>query len=241
MSNTTLHPRALVALALMALGNQFASAATVSGSYQGIIDRDSGLGLIGQVLRVDFSYDSAVPGSPSGDATFYTDLFESITVTIGSNSWQWQSAGGSFAFLNNDDLITFAIGTEDRISAFASTFIGPDLAPLPVSPDTYSLRIALSDNEPAGEPDGLADDTQLPAVAPDPDLFSGPGINLLGFSFRTGSGEGPDTVNYTISTAGVSNAAVIPIPAAAWLFLSALGVTRFIARGRHRRAATARR
>jgi hypothetical protein len=228
MSHTT-HHRGLVTLALIASGCQLASAATVSGSYQGIIDSDSGLGLVGQVMRVDFSYDSAAPGSPSGNATFYTDLFESMTVTIGSNSWQWQGAGGSYAFLNNDDVITFLIGTEDRIIAEAATFVGPDLVPLPVAPETYSLRIALSDNEPAFAPDGLSDDTQLPGIAPDPDLFSGPGINQLAFSFRTGSGEGPGSVFYSISTAGVSNAAVIPVPAAVWLFLSALGIMRLLA------------
>lgn len=144
---TCLRPLALALLAVAGLG-QPTLAAPVSASYQGIIQSDSGLGLLGQVLRVDFSYDASISGSPSGSATFYADFIESMTVRIGAHQWNWQPGGSASMFLNNDDVITFLIGTEDRIYLEAAGFSGPDIAPEPAGAESYRLSLFLSDNEP---------------------------------------------------------------------------------------------
>lgn len=188
-----------------------ANAAIVSGSYQGVIDSDSGLGLIGQTMQVDFSYDDATPNTFG----YFDNYLVSMAVTIGSNTWLWDSVNGySSAFLYNDSFQSFAVGVEDSVSAFNDTFIGPDLV---AGADWYSFDLYLSDNTPNDAPDGLVDDTVLPAVAPNPSLFNTPNGNFMTFSFVTGD---PETGNrYFISTANVSN---VPLPSAAWLFGTAL-------------------
>lgn len=209
-----LHKSSLGSIAAVALWFGSAHAAPVGGSYAGIVDTDSGLGLIGQTMRVDFVYDDAATGSASGSATFYDDFLESLSVTIGPHVWVWQSASGSqFAFLNNDDDISTPIGVEDRIYASAGTFVGPNLPAETVDANSYTFSLRLSDTVPTGMPDGLSDDTTLPTTAPDPDAFSGPGTNEMEFRFFTGHPEFGGTF-YRIATANVTT---IPVPAALWL------------------------
>lgn len=156
-----------VALATPAL------AANVSGSYEGTVASDSGLGLIGLPFRFDFTYDDATVGAPSGNTTVYTGPLLSATVTIGTNVWTFNPGSGDSTFrLNNDDVITFAIGTEDRVSMLTSDYTGPDFGTGATGSGAFSLSVTLSDNVPAGAPDGLSVDTTLPASAPDPALFS---------------------------------------------------------------------
>lgn len=205
--------------AIMALGliGSSAHAAIVSGNYQGIIDEDSGLGLIGQTMQVDFSYEDTT----AKNSGYFQDYLVSMAVSIGSNTWSWDSVNGSsYVFLDNDSVQVYSIGTEDRVTAGNDTFTGPDLV---AGADGYNLDLYLSDNLPNGAPDGLTDDTVLPAVAPNPDLFNtpAPNANSMVFSFFTGDPEFGG-VNYFITTSNVTNTAVVPLPPAAWLFGSAL-------------------
>jgi len=112
----------LILLSLISCG---AFAAIVDGSYKGVIDQDSGLGLTGETMRIDFSYDDSVAGSASGSSTFYSGLINTFSVTIGSNVWSTPVGGGSASlFLNNDDVIVFSAGTEDRISLTVGSHFG---------------------------------------------------------------------------------------------------------------------
>lgn len=169
-----------------------ARAATVTGSYAGLIAEDSGLGLLGQTLRVDFSYDDSVAGSAIGAAFFYQDFLESLVVSIGGNSWTFDGVDGfDSLFLNDDDVITFAVGVEDRLSLSADVFNGPDLGTGTVNPASYSFSLFLSDNVPFGSPDGLGADDVLPASAPVPELFSLDlgSANRMSFSWVVGDPE----------------------------------------------------
>lgn len=199
-----------------------ARAATVTGSYSGVIAADSGLGLLGQTMRVDFSYDDAVAGSSSGAAFLYQDFLESLVVSIGSNSWTFDVVNGfEFLFLNNDDVITFANGVEDRVNLFADVFSGPDLGTGPVDPATFAFSLLLSDNVPAGSPDGLDADNVLPASAPVPELFTlspAGDANNMRFSWFVGDPEmGGDF--FLIVTDSVTT---VPLPAGVWLLATGL-------------------
>ncbi|NNM01514.1 MAG: hypothetical protein HKO62_12245 [Gammaproteobacteria bacterium] len=163
--------RILIAAATAAsLVTGSAPAAEISASYEGIIASDSGLGLVGQTMRVDITWDTATAGSPSGNATFYTGLITAATVTVGANVWSYNGSGSTSLFLYNDDVIVFANGPEDRVNLSAGGMEGPELGTgTPLSPPT--LAVDLFDLEPAGTPDGLSDDTVLPAMPLDPALF----------------------------------------------------------------------
>jgi hypothetical protein len=206
---------ALLAAALFLTAD--ARAATVTGSYAGVIASDSGLGLLGQTLRVDFSYDDSVAGSPSGAAFSYQDFLESLVVSVGANSWTFDGVDGfDFLFLYDDDVITFANGVEDRVSLSADVFTGPDLGTGTVNPSSYSFSLFLSDNVPFGSPDGLSAADMLPASAPVPELFShnpGESANSMSFSWFDGDPEmGGDF--FLIATNSVTT---VPEPAAIWL------------------------
>lgn len=194
-----------------------AQAQLVGGSYQGSIVTDSGLGLIGDILRIDFTYDDATAGTPSGNQTWYTSFLQSLTVTINGHQWQFGPDGFSDLFLSNDDVQVFALGTEDRMTLFSGGYSGPALV---AGADNYTFDLYLSDTEPSGAPDGLTDDTALPAVAPNPDLFTGDGQRVMVFSFTVGDLETGD--RYAITTDNVSSVALIPLPASASLFVSAI-------------------
>ena len=209
-----------------------ARAATVTGSYAGLITEDSGLGLLGQTLRVDFSYDDSVAGSASGAAFLYQDFLESLVVRIGGNSWTFDGVDGfESLFLNNDDVITFANGVEDRVSLSADFFNGPDLGTGTVNPASYSFSLVLSDNVPFGSPDGLGADDVLPASAPVPELFSlspGESANNMTFRWFVGNPElGSDF--FRIATNSVTT---VPEPTAIWLLGTGLLALQVLKRRR---------
>lgn len=209
-----------------------ARAATVTGSYAGLITEDSGLGLLGQTLRVDFSYDDSVAGSASGAAFLYQDFLESLVVRIGGNSWTFDGVDGfESLFLNNDDVITFANGVEDRVSLSADFFNGPDLGTGTVNPASYSFSLVLSDNVPFGSPDGLGADDVLPASAPVPELFSlspGESANNMTFRWFVGNPElGGDF--FRIATNSVTT---VPEPTAIWLLGTGLLALQVLKRRR---------
>lgn len=192
------------------------SAATVSGSYGGIIDDDSGLGFLGQTLRADFSYESDTVGTPSGASTMYTGFLESMVVTVGANIWTWDGDADTL-FLWDDDVITS--GSEDRVQLFVDGFTGPQLVAGPLFGIAFSIY--MSDLEPAGAPDGISGDNSLASMAPNPDNFSGTGgvLNQMDLTFTSGA-LGQFTNN--IATSQFSNISPIPLPAAFWLLVSAL-------------------
>lgn len=210
-------------------------AAAVDLVYEGTITNEfGGLGLTGQTLRVTLSYNPAVTGSPSGSSTLYSGFTTALTVTIGTNTWTWNGAADSdFLFLNNNDLITFSSGLEDRFNLFAGDFSGPVLVNGSgngvVEPFSYSLNVILTDNVPTGNPDGLATDTALPDPAPDPALFSNaaqPELNVIEFSWNEGDLE--LGTRYSVSATGLSavtpevEATPVPVPAPALIAIGAL-------------------
>ena len=89
-------------------------------------------------------------------------------------------------------------------------------------------------NIPTGHlPDGLSADAVLPSVAPDPEDFTGPGTNQLQFSCFTGDPEGPGGSSfYRISTAGVTNASLEPLPASVLLLASVVTTLPLLGRRR---------
>lgn len=210
--------------------NQASHAALVTASYEGIIDSDSGLGLIGEVMQVSLTYDDSIAPSYSwtggnlNDSAMFDNFVTSMTVTIGSNSWNWNSSGTSSIFLYNDALISYSIGTEDRVESLVSDFSGPELV---AGAHSYSSNLFLSDNNAL---DALTDGQNLPNPAPDADLFTRTEGNLLQFEFYTPNEFDPWGNYYLIETAGVSNTSPVPVPAAAWLFgsglLGLIGVAR---------------
>ncbi len=209
-----------------------AGAATVTASYAGLIAEDSGLGLLGETLRVDFNFDDSIAGSASGASFLYQDFLESLVVSIGGNSWTFDVvAGFESLFLNNDDVITFANGVEDRVSLSAGFFNGPDLGTGPVNPANYSFSLFLSDNVPFGSPDGLSADDVLPASAPVPELFSlspGESANRMSFSWFVGNPElGGDF--FRIETNSVTT---VPEPATMWMLGSGLLALQVLKRRR---------
>lgn len=223
---------ALLAAALFLTAG--ARAATVTSSYAGLIAEDSGLGLLGQTLRVDFSYDDSVAGSASGAAFLYQDFLASLVVGIGENSWTFDVVDGfEFLFLDDDDVITFANGVEDRVSLPADVFNGPDLGTGAVNPASFSFSLFLSDNVPFGGPDGLGADDVLPASAPVPELFSldpGESANSMSFSWFVGDPElGGDF--FLIETDSVTT---VPEPAAIWLLGTGLLALHVLKRRRLR-------
>lgn len=199
-------------------------AALVSGSYIGTIYDDGGLGLLGQTLTVDFTYDDTTPISFGS----YDDPITSATVTIGTNVWTWIPTGGSWASLSDNEVILFAVGEEDRASFFAYEFSGPSLA-ANVEDYSYTLSIYLNDEEPDGNPDGLTSEN-LPPVVPDPGLFQYTEFErpLLEFSFISGDAELGEY--YFIRANDVS---LIPEPA----IMSLLGFGGALAIRRRRRRA----
>lgn len=202
-----------------------------SGSYQGVVDADSGLGLIGQTMRVDFVYDeNTAPSSSLTGTSYFDNMLTSMAITIGPRMWIWDPAGYSSAILTNDSVQSFSVGVEDAVTFFVGTFNGPSLVAQPVSPDAYSFDLYLRDNGPVGSPDGLAAHVALPGTAPNPDLFRIGGINenTMSFSFYTGDPELGD--RYAISAIDVTP---VPEPSAVLMLLAGIGMVGGVAR-RHR-------
>ncbi|MCZ4313639.1 PEP-CTERM sorting domain-containing protein [Comamonadaceae bacterium G21597-S1] len=219
----------VAALLGSSLGLPVAHAA--SGSYQGIIDADSGLGFMGQTMRVDFVYDETTPPSGIfGGTAFFDGFLTAMSVSIGASTWNWDPAGYSSMSLTNDSVLVFANGVEDRVSAYVDTFNGPSLVAPPVQPEAYFFDFSLYDNLPNGNPDGLAAHVTLPMTAPNPDLFRIDGNNENRMSFRFYTGD-PEVGNQYAITA--QNVALVPEPSAVLMMLAGIGMIGMVA-GRRR-------
>ncbi len=221
----------LLGAALLGLSLGLPAAHAASGSYQGIIDADSGLGFIGQTMRVDFVYDETTsPSGVFGGTAFFDGFLTSMSVTIGASSWNWDPTAYSSISLTNDTVLVFVDGTEDRVSAYADTFNGPSLVAPPVQAEAYFFDFGLSDNLPNGGPDGLGAHETLPVTAPNPDLFRIDGNNENRMSFRFYTGD-PEVGNQYAITA--QNVALVPEPSAVLMMLAGLGMIGMVA-GRRR-------
>lgn len=197
-------------------------AAEVSGGYMGTVSQDDGLGLIGQTMTAQFTYDDTTPVSFSSLGTSYDNPLTSATVTIGANVWTWNSADYSSITLYDNDIILIPVGEEDRAEIDASTFSGPSLVPN-VEDFSYSLSIYLNDEEPDGNPDGLSSE-DLPSMVPDPGLFQYTQFErpIMTFSFISGDAE-----LGTFYQIEANNLRLIPEPASLGLLaLSAMALVR---------------
>lgn len=225
----------VIVLATVLLGAGSTRAVEVSGSYQGVIDSDSGIGLIGQTMRFDFIYEDSVAGTASGSGFRFQSFLVSATVTIGTDVWTY-NGGASNVFLNNDDVIVFSIGTEDRVNFSSSDYTGPDLGLGATNSSSRTFTVRLSDNVPSGAPDGLTDDTVLPNPAPDPALFQVSPFATKSLSFTWIVGDPETGTFYNVSTADVTAAsAAVPIPRSlAPILLVAILLTTFFALRRDR-------
>ncbi len=213
--------------ALLGLSLGLPAAHAASGSYQGIVDADSGLGFIGQTMRVDFMYDETTPPSGIfGGTAFFDGFLTSMSVTIGASTWNWEPAGYSSISLTNDTVLVFANGVEDRVSAFVDRFDGPSPVAPPVLPEAYTFDFSLYDNQPNGNPDGLAMHQSLPGTAPNPDLFRIDGDNENRMSFRFYTGD-PEVGNQYAITA--QNVALVPEPSAVLMMMAGLGMVGMVA------------
>ena len=199
-------------------------AASVTGIYEGIITNDSGLGLLGQTLRVQLTYEDSTTGTPRDSSTLYSGLITDANVTVGSNIWGYDGSGSSRLFLNDNDTIVISNGPEDRVNLSVSSFTGPDLGTGPIFFGPQ-LQLRLSDLEPNGTPDAVVDDTVLPSTPFDIALFDDDNSvlsNTLSFSWST------EDDDFFIFSADAFELVPIPVPAAVWLFGSAiLGVVCF--------------
>jgi hypothetical protein len=177
---------AVLVLAGILASVSHSQAALVSGIYAGTVSDDNGLGLLGQTMVVDFTYDDATPVSYGST---YENLMTDVTVTIGSNVWTWTDTEYSSAKFYDNSIILVSVGEEDRAEFFAYDFSGPSLAPN-VQDWSYSLAIYLNDDTPDGNPDGLTSEN-LPSVVPDPALFQYTQFErpLMTFTFISGDGE----------------------------------------------------
>lgn len=191
-------------------------AAPVAGSYQGPIAFDSGLGLLDEILRIDFVYDDGIAGTANGAESIYVDFLQSLTVRIGVHAWHYlPDIGESVAYLANDQPSALGAGTEDTLAFFSSAYTGPSLVAGAMG---YTLSLFMSDTTPVLAPDALASDALLPAQAPDPANFSAD-FNTLVFGFELG--DPGNRQLFVIQTSGV--ATVVPLPLPALLLAAALG------------------
>ena len=186
MSSTSRFPRNRIPVLSLCAGlllSPTSQAAPVSAAYEGIIVTDSGLGLNGQVLQVAFTYDDSIApgtswiGGNLNDSAMFENHLISMTVSIGASSWDWDNTGTPAIFLYNDALISYSIGSEDRVESFVSGFTGTELVS---GAHSYSSNLFLSDNTALT---GLNDGQNLPNPAPDADLFTRAEGNALQFEF----------------------------------------------------------
>lgn len=196
------------------------SAAIVTGHYEGTITASNfpGVPSNSAILALDFSYDdAAVPDNNAGGVADYSSFLQSLTVTIGSNAWTWDSANGS-AWLNLYDNYSGMNG-QDAMFLYVETFNGPELVP---GAHAYVFSLSMYDFEPVGSPDALTAPAPLPATAPDPGHFQ-PALayqNGMNFSFLVGDPEVGD--RYAVVTNDVTTA--VPEPATNVLILAGLGI-----------------
>ena len=208
----------LLIVAALSLGPALpAMAQTVQTAYEGLVDDDSGLGLIGQTMNVSMVYDSTVPPDYSfanTRAAGFSGFLQSMTVTVGALQWTWQAdAGGSFMALE-DDAPRFFTPVEDVVVLDAYGFVGTDLFPDTVN---HSLAVYLYDHTNA---DGLADYATIPSQPIDPARFEDG--QVMEFSFSVGDPELGDI--YRISTHAFGLAAPVPEPGTLAMWLAGVGV-----------------
>ncbi len=226
--------KSIIVLILLFFVSSSLQAAEVTGVYEGTIVTQSGpidLGFVGQTMQVEVTYEDSTTGTTGSSSTVFTGLVTSAKVTIAGNIWNYDGTGFSRLRLNDDDVIVFAVGTEDRLNLSVSSFTGPDLGTGTIVSGP-SLTMNLSDVIPNMAPDGITSETVLPATPFDPGLFnnspSSSGIeNSFDFEWTVNDIEVGDLYRIEVedfSIASVATPASVNLPLPYWVSLVLAGL-----------------
>jgi len=213
--------RMLAGLILIAAVIHSANAATYAYSASGALSNSGGLGPPpfpdGTSISIQFSIDSATPDSNPIDAN--VGRFEGLagTFTLGGQTYSIESYGYRYVEVSNNhspyfgagDWLRFFISTDDFSSLETPVYNGARI---------HRLSLLMSANSTS--------------------LFSSDALdNSIGQSLETLSGrfnlQAGDLVYINSDASGTATAfssSVVPVPAAVWLFGSALGLMGWMRR-----------
>jgi len=209
----------------------------VSATYAGLITQDSGLGFLGQTLRVDVSYLSNSPAASldslglvgmEDHLAVYGEAITALTVSIGDLSWT--SADGRILVANDIGYPFLPVSSvSDGFQIRNQSPFSGDTLSLSLSAPVYSLVLEMIDSTPFGAPDAIASTHPLPGQAPDPALFSDGASS--GMAFSVYDAEDP-LLNYMLVADSFSLVSSVPEPGIGALFLAGLGLVGVAAKRR---------
>lgn len=213
-----------------------ATSNTVTAAYEGVVNQDSGLGYLGQTLRVDLAYRTDVTGlSGFPGATTFVDAVTRLDVSIAGHTVSMPTVAGSSEMFVADNLATPYVGTpyvSDYFGLRVFDLAGPSLVDAIASP-RYTFEMLFWDETPEGHPDGISGLATPPVAAPDPANFSsisGPPPNVIWLSISDRNGV---VQPYFISMSDITLISTVPEPGAASMLLVGLGVLSVFTKRKH--------
>ena len=190
----------VVALTLALTG--IVQAQSVTGVYVGTVSGGGGsetsteLGIDGETMEVEITYDDSVAGvqaedflgNPITGLFEYTDALTTVTITIGARQWTLSQTAGQQNLLQLGNDVAFGATNRDYFQAFLTGFSGPDFSELaavdPRATD-FSASINFADTLPQPSPDGFSDSASLPPTPLATLLFSEQDRILLSWDTST--------------------------------------------------------